>query len=184
MPCVREQGRPFRDEVTAVLGVFLRAAGVPKRRDVVPAQTLLEDRIEVRQRRPVLVSGQAVRADHGVEFCLRPLLHVWVQGHGKKECFDNGKRLRERQRSCERAAAHARSLSPSTDCICGTRKGGNGEVLRDEMLLGGVYARRLFHVLQNRREGRIVPATMSLPHVRQSRRYRILHTLEDTHQII
>ena len=108
MPCVREQGRPFRDEVTAVLSVFLRAAGVPKRRDVVPAQTLLEDRIEVRQRRPVLVSGQAVRADHGVEFCLRPLLHVWVQGHGKKECFDDGKRLRERQRSCERAAAHAR----------------------------------------------------------------------------
>lgn len=48
----------------------------------------------------------------------------------------------------ERAGAHARRLHPSTDSICGT-KGGNGEVLRDEMLLGDVYARRLFQFLED-----------------------------------
>ena len=87
MPCVRDQRRSFRDEVPAVLDVLRCIVRQSERHYVVPAQGLFEHRVHVWQQCAVLVRGQAVRADDGVELRLRLLLHVQVERDGEEECL-------------------------------------------------------------------------------------------------
>lgn len=61
--------------------------------DGIPAQRLLNEGIDIRQKFSVREIGQTIIPNHTVKFCLSCILDVWVKQHCEKETINRGHSL-------------------------------------------------------------------------------------------
>ena len=88
VPNVSNDDGALRNAVSAVLVLFNRAVGDAERDDRPPAQKLLDERTDVRERVFVCELWKTGGTNDGVELRLSPLLHIWVSGHCEEEGLD------------------------------------------------------------------------------------------------
>ena len=85
VPCIWDQYRPLRDEVSAHFNVFARDMRDTEYSNIVPSKALLYNRLNVREVRSIRKVGEAAGANDRVEFGLCFLLHIGVHSHGQEE---------------------------------------------------------------------------------------------------
>lgn len=88
LPDVCHEDRALRDEVSAEHAVLRRSMREAHRRDGVPAQHLLQYRLDIRQLLPVLHLRQSLSTRNSIDLRLRLLLDVRVEHHREEEAID------------------------------------------------------------------------------------------------
>lgn len=89
VPLVWHNDGVLRDEISVIFVFFRAAMGNTERDDRLPAKELKHNSLSVGQRAAVRKSGEAVGADHAVDFCLGLALDFWVERHREEEGIDD-----------------------------------------------------------------------------------------------
>lgn len=84
-PYIGNNDRTSGDKIAVNLVVSCRGVRNRQRSDVLPAQCLFDERVDVHERLSVAEFGEAVGTDNGVQLSLCLLEHVGIERQGKEQ---------------------------------------------------------------------------------------------------